>query len=260
MMFANPVTPEKRSACTPVMDLTPTKVVPSASVSPLHKDIRSCCLLCDRNFAVSGKARAHLVFGRTYAADEIQKQILSLFNENVDLPHLQPSRICQTCKSALRCILTEQEAHRLVWNRTVNRRGGPGHRVELDFHMENTVKMMKQALKHLGVNLNERSADIEAKALNELVLLVDSMNKDLCVSKPSGYHKKKHSQADIDKCAKVLLESHMFEYAEGRAYESFPNMKDKLLASLDVKNLKSWMRGHIAKYKYEAKKREQALF
>ena len=54
----------------------------------------------------------------------------------------------------------------------------------------NLVQAMKQALKHLEVNISERSAAVESMALKAMIDLVESHNADLGVTKPSGYHKK----------------------------------------------------------------------
>jgi len=153
----------------------------------------------------------------------------------------------------IKCLLDQQTAHRLIWNRTVNRSGGKGKRVALDFHMENLVQAMKQSLKHLGVNVTERAAAVESKALKAMIDLVESHNVDLNVTKPSGHHKKTIS-ADVGRIVQVLLDKRMFCFEEGRMYASFPKMQRPLLSDLDVSKLKVWLEDHVKKWKYEDSK------
>jgi hypothetical protein len=158
------------------------------------------------------------------------------------------------------CMLSEQDAHRLIWNRTVNRKGGKGKRVAMDFHMENMVKAMKQSLQHLGVNINEKTAQVEARALKGMVDLIDSHNLDLGITKPSGYHKQKHSPDDIKTIVTVLMDKEMFNKQPGRIYDSFPKMNKPLLADLNVKKLKDWMQGHFKQWRYEHQKLERVPY
>jgi hypothetical protein len=119
---------------------------------------------------------------------------------------------------------------------------------------------MKQSLRHLGVNINEKTADIEAKALKGILDLVESHNLDLGLKKPSGYHKDCKSDQDIKQIVGILKEKRMFQQENGRSYASFPKMTRPLLASLDVHKLKVWMEGHIKKWKYEENKRLAAPY
>ena len=53
------------------------------------------------------------------------------------------------------CLLPPAEAHSLVWNRTVNNKGGPGKNVALDLDMEHDNIDVKEAVKNLGPNVTE---------------------------------------------------------------------------------------------------------
>lgn len=155
--------------------------------------------------------------------------------------------------------LSEQEAHRLVWNRTVNRQGGKGRRVSLDFHMENLVKAMKQALKHLGVNLSEKTAQVEAKALQGIVNVVDSHNMDLDLRMPRTRHRDVFSQKDVDTITSILLDKEMFKFSHGRSYKSFAKMTKPILSDMDINSLKTWMNKHFKTWDYQSGKRENAF-
>lgn len=62
-------------------------------------------------------------------------------------------------------LLTLQQAKRLVWNRTVNNRGGEGRNISLDLRLEHLVHLLKELLANLGVNLTTPAAERCSEAL-----------------------------------------------------------------------------------------------
>ena len=65
------------------------------------KEISENCLLCDINFKSSGRTTTFIVNSRTNPKDSLAAQILRILKVDVNLPHLQKSRMCNTCKLAL---------------------------------------------------------------------------------------------------------------------------------------------------------------
>ena len=152
------------------------------------------------------------------------------------------------------CSLSEYEAHRLIWNRTVNRKGGAGNRVALDFHMENLVKKMKQALRHLGVNLNEETAQVESKALQGLLDVVESHNSDLGIKPPTSGHNIEFSQEDVATITDIVLGENMFSYQPGRKFDAYPKMTRPIMSGIDISKIKTWIDGHLKHLKYVSNK------
>ena len=56
-------------------------------------------------------------------------------------------------------LLSPQAAHRLIWNRSVKNRSGPGGNVRLDLQLEFFNKILKAAVKNLVPNASRRSLD-----------------------------------------------------------------------------------------------------
>ena len=56
-------------------------------------------------------------------------------------------------------LLPSDEAHSLVWNRTVNNKGGPGKNVaiDLDLDLEHDNNDLKQPIENLGPNVTENA-------------------------------------------------------------------------------------------------------
>lgn len=78
-------------------------------------------------------------------------------------------------------MLTLKESESLVWNRTVNNKGGTGNNISMDIRMEHLICLIKELLKHLGPNITEKSAKRCSKSVAYVDQLINSVDKDLQV-------------------------------------------------------------------------------
>ena len=53
---------------------------------------------------------------------------------------------------SLHFLLSLREAHQLVWNRTINFHGIPGHNITCDLHLEHMNRLCKDSIRRLGSN------------------------------------------------------------------------------------------------------------
>ena len=138
-------------------------------------------------------------------------------------------------------LLTERQAHRLIWNRTISNRGGAGHSMSNDVRLEGWNRLAKELLSHLGDILNEQTATTECNStafLEELLLAVD---KDLAVKRPHG----KHTCRKRRKTQGYWLQNssnRLFDETPGRRHKHFKYFRRNLLAKLDVTNLANWLK------------------
>lgn len=160
----------------------------------------------------------------------------------------------------LNSLLSAADAHRLIWNRTVNRSTRRGRRVSLDFHMENYVKLSKQALRHLGVNITQSSASTEVRALGTITELVESQNKDFKLKKKASYHKIHREQKDFSEALGVLLNCNLFQLMPLRKMSSFPGLEKQPLREVDIREFSVWIKEHTQKLMAEEKQRLHADF
>lgn len=144
-------------------------------------------------------------------------------------------------------LLTPQQAKRLVWNRTVNNRGGEGRNISLDLRLEHLVHLLKELLANLGVNLTIPAAERCSKALKAVEDLLASVDSQLEVKRPSGRHTVTRSKADFEAIVKELnVKGDVFSNrAEGnREYRCFKHIKGSLWGNLNYGQLNSWINQH----------------
>ena len=144
-------------------------------------------------------------------------------------------------------MLTLREAHSLTWNRTVNNKGGPGHNISVDLRMEHLINLTKGMLKNLDSNIKESAAMRCSKAVGNVEQLLDSVDRDLQLKKPSGYHKIQKSKADFCSLVNELHQrGKVFHYSPSheREYQCFGNFQASVLRGIDLNSLNRWINHH----------------
>lgn len=150
-------------------------------------------------------------------------------------------------QASVMSMLTPRQAESLVWNRTVNNKGGAGCNISMDIRMEHLICLTKELLKHLGVNITENAARRCSKAIGHVDELVSSVDTDLKVQRPSGHHKMKKRDSDFRLLVNELHQrGKMFEFSpeDEREYHVFANFTDSLIKGLDLSSLNRWFTNH----------------
>ena len=119
--------------------------------------------------------------------------------------------------------LTPLMAHRLVWNRTCNMRGGEGNNKPLDLQNEHLNRIFKDDINSFRANISERSVARSSQAIGPLTGILKTMDGLLNIKKPSGRHVGPSVQRDFDLIAYVLQEQRVFQITDGRKHHAFPN-------------------------------------
>ncbi|CAH1232995.1 Hypp553 [Branchiostoma lanceolatum] len=145
-------------------------------------------------------------------------------------------------------LLPPKLAHSLVWNRVVSNRGGKGKNIPMDLRLEHMNNFLKSFLKHLGPNLNERSAARVANAVGEMEKLLKGADADLGVSSDSGHHHKGDPSPEVHILVEQYLEVEALHYIPGREYNSFPGFPRDLLAKIDPAKLADWVKSKKQKW------------
>ena len=150
-------------------------------------------------------------------------------------------------QASVMAMLTPRQAEILVWNRTVNNKGGTGCNISMDIRMEHLICLTKELLKHLGVNITENAARRCSKAIGHVDELVSSVDTDLTVQRPSGHHKMTKRDSDLRLLVNELHQrGKMFKFSpeDERGYHVFPNFPDSLIKRLDLSSLNKWFTNH----------------
>jgi len=148
-------------------------------------------------------------------------------------------------------LLMPEQAHSLVWNRTVNNRGGAGNNISLDLRMEHIVNLSKEMLGNLGANVNPSTALRGSRAIKPVEDLLSSIGEELNVRRPSGRHTVTRSQADFEAIVQELhTRAEVFAEKRGqrREFAAFPRFQRSMLSNLDYDKLNTWFNYHKKKW------------
>ena len=85
-------------------------------------------------------------------------------------------------------LLPPAEAHSLVWNRTVNTKGGPGKNVAIDLDLEHDNNDLKQLIKNLGPNITEDAVRRISNGQPKSKQMLSCMDREILVKQRSGKH------------------------------------------------------------------------
>lgn len=145
----------------------------------------------------------------------------------------------------LNASLSPRLAHDVTWNRFWNTRGGKGRNIPLDLHMEHLNNFLKSYLKNKGANLTEATATRVSRSLGVFKAMMNTADRQLQLSQPSGVHHATDRQSDILTLLGVFRESELFKDHPGRHFSAFPNFDRNILSKMDWDALYKWMNGKL---------------
>lgn len=153
--------------------------------------------------------------------------------------------------------LEPKKAFRLIWSRFVNTKGKKGKNISLDLHQEHLNLFLKEQLKNLRVNLDESNSDRVAKSLNALGIMIENVERNLCIAEDDHYRKIPATKADIEKLAMEYKNADVFKERVGRQFSSFPHFDENTLKALNLDALVDWIKD---KYLYYSKLKQLSEF
>lgn len=138
-------------------------------------------------------------------------------------------------------LLTEEKAHSLTWNRTINNKGGKGKNESNDVRLEQWNCLAKELLSNLGVNLNEQCAQREANAIAFMNEILVSIDDDLQVRRPTGKHIMKKKEKDMKMLVEEFTKYNIFHFTPGRKYDTFTGFDRNILSRMKITALLEWL-------------------
>ena len=138
-------------------------------------------------------------------------------------------------------LLPLDEAHNLVWNRTVNNKGGPGKNVALDLDLEHDNKDLKQPVKNLEPNVTVDAVTRISHGQQRSKRMLSFVDREILVKQRSGKHISADYSKDLRMIVNLLMEEFVFHHTPGRHYKSFSNFVRDPLSRLDMSNLFQWI-------------------
>ncbi len=105
----------------------------------------------------------------------------------------------------INCLLSQREAYRLIWNRSVKRKNGLGGNIPIDLAMEHYIRIVKILKRKLGPSQsNGRTLQRYTRSLGFTKVLVEDFDESTDIIQRSGRHVKKSALKDKTKlCARA---------------------------------------------------------
>ncbi|XP_073728877.1 uncharacterized protein [Misgurnus anguillicaudatus] len=128
--------------------------------------------------------------------------------------------------------LTPRMSHSMIWNRFWSSKGGNGNNIPLDLHLEHLNNFLKSFLKGLGPNLSENSARRVSQSIGVLKEMMDKVDADLSINRPSGSHRAEQQTQDIMTLIDVFKACQLFTEIPGREFLAYPKFEKNLLRKI----------------------------
>lgn len=128
----------------------------------------------------------------------------------------------------------------LTWERFVNSRWIKGSNISLDLKQEQNNNFLKELLKVLRSNMNEKNADRISKAMNNIRLLVEETEKNLGINPQRSSQNKAKTFKDVQHLANEIFKNNPFDENVQDEYPSFPKFNGHLLEKLDITETLKW--------------------
>lgn len=142
-------------------------------------------------------------------------------------------------------LLSPRDAHRYIWNRSVNNRGGLGNNIPLDLEVEHSNNFVKQAVKNLGPNVTQKSVSRICKAEKSIRAITDNLKTSIAIRYKSRRHTHRNTDKDMATVVDGLVKGKAFQKQEGRCYTHFKGFEKSPLYNLDKSNLFKWINNHV---------------
>lgn len=142
-------------------------------------------------------------------------------------------------------LLSEQEAHRSIWNQTVNWKGGERRNVEADLMQENRNSDHKSGIKMMGANKTRKAVERLTKASGGKRKIVENYDEISKVAFQSTSHTHRSSDRDETLIRQDLRRLRPFKKMPGRRYPSFPEQHAHPLEKVNFVELHYWLTDHM---------------
>ena len=134
-------------------------------------------------------------------------------------------------------LLSPRASHRLIWNRSVKNKPGRSANIPLDLDLEFKNKTMKQAIKNVGPNANQKSLGRIGRSLGVTTELMTVFDTNLDVYRRS-------TKGDLAKVVKELVHHQAFSRTPGRKYFFYKNIKPSILNGFNLHKAFLWIEEH----------------
>ena len=142
------------------------------------------------------------------------------------------------------------DSHELIFDRFINTNGLPGKNIPMDLYLEFLNKFLKEELKSLRSNLNEKNAQRVAEAMNNIRTLIQNTENNLDIR----INKSGKNSYDNREIVKTLIkemsnENPFIDGGNYKTYEAFEYFDEKILTKQDTTRLLEWTKNKNDEFK-----------
>lgn len=112
-----------------------------------------------------------------------------------------------------------------MWDRFVNTRGGLGNNIPCDLYNEHVVKLIKNVITNMGVNLTGKALQRAAQSVSTLHALCKQFDAESCVPVTTSAHITRSDRIDIQKAIKAVQDNELLIRKSERSHRSFRNLR-----------------------------------
>ena len=141
-------------------------------------------------------------------------------------------------------------SHELVFDQFINAHGLPGKNIPMDLHLEFLNRFLKEELKTLRSNLNEKNAQRVAESMNNIRTLVQNTEKNLEINH-NGSGKNKYDNREMVKTLvkEASKDNPFIEDNRYKSYQSFEYFEEQILSKQDTTKLLEWTKRKSDEFK-----------
>ncbi len=151
----------------------------------------------------------------------------------------------------IECKLTPRQSEQLVWCRTINHVGLPGHNIPCDLYLEHLNRLCKDMIDGMGSNKTEKSIQRIGKCVGPIKTILERFDISNDISQASGTHSIASLAKDQTAILKQLMDVKVFEFVASRTHKSFAkSITVPVTNALEKDNLRKWMIDRLKKYNY----------
>ena len=141
-------------------------------------------------------------------------------------------------------LLTPRLSEEFKWGYFSNWRGGEGNNIEDDLAQEITNKVSKNIVQRMGPNKTIESISKICKASNGIKEIIENFDEEALIHKTSVHHTIGDPLKDEIEMINDLIQLNPFSHIDGRAHNSFPNIKRSPLQYLNIVDFHQWLQKH----------------
>ncbi|XP_022783267.1 uncharacterized protein LOC111324048 [Stylophora pistillata] len=144
-------------------------------------------------------------------------------------------------QARVKCLLSPRLAHSLTWNIFVNHQGQIDTNFPMDKEIEHDNLAFKTDIHSFKGEITDRSIARVSHSTGPTNEILSAYDNSTDIRKPPGKHTKMSTEDDVMTLVDQFIEVDLYNSIAGRKHSAFSDMKQNLLADINVEDLKSWI-------------------